>query len=303
MFLLLSFTSAVFAFAFAPLSTAFFLGVGLGTGTGFVSLPKWSEKHRAIPATSSISIRMSSSDVSPPASNVLEPEQRLKFDPSSDAYFYDTPRFCFHVDDAFVAKLTELYKERIPSGGSVLDLCSSWVSHLPSDVEYEKVDGHGMNAEELEKNPRLTSWVVKNLNEDPSLPFDGSQYDAVLMAVSIQYMQYPERIAAEIYRVLKPGGVAIISFSNRMFPTKAIQAWQERDDNGHAELVKSYFKSVQPATKDSIGFGEPEVVSSLGTVEEGDFEALARQLFAGIMGGGSDPFYAVVATKEGKSEK
>ena len=37
---------------------------------------------------------------------------------------------------------------------------------------------------------------------------------------SVQYWQQPERVLAEVYRVLKPGGVVIITFSNRLFYNK-----------------------------------------------------------------------------------
>lgn len=94
---------------------------------------------------------------------------------------------------------------------------SSWVSHLPEEMQFDHVEGHGLNAEELARNPRLDHYLVQDINENPRLPLPDQEFDAVLNCVSVQYLQYPEAVFSEIYRVLKPDGIAIISFSNRMF--------------------------------------------------------------------------------------
>ncbi|NEQ33936.1 MAG: SAM-dependent methyltransferase, partial [Leptolyngbya sp. SIO4C5] len=96
---------------------------------------------------------------------LLTPEQRYKLDPSSDTSFYEIPRFVTHVDDSFIQQLTDLYRDRLQPQTRILDLMSSWVSHLPEDLTFERVDGHGLNAEELAKNPRLDHYFVQNLNE------------------------------------------------------------------------------------------------------------------------------------------
>ena len=210
---------------------------------------------------------------------LLQPQQREKLDRSNDQGFYAIPRLVTHVDEPFIDQLTNLYRERLKSNTRILDMMSSWVSHLPDDLKFAHVEGHGMNEEELQKNPRLDHYVVQNLNENRSFPFQDQEFDAVLNAVSVQYLQYPEEIFAEIYRVLKPGGVAIISFSNRMFYQKAISAWRDGSEAMRVELVKRYFKSVG-------GFSEPEVIQKQPSVPS------ILQMF-GM--GGSDPFYAVLA--------
>ncbi|KAJ9512894.1 hypothetical protein QJQ45_029126 [Haematococcus lacustris] len=179
---------------------------------------------------------------------------RTKLDESDDRQFYSMPRLVKHVDDRFLAQVTQLYRERIPSGGSVLDLCSSWVSHLPDEVPYARVVGHGMNAAELARNPRLDTFFVRNLNTEPrGWAAADNSFDAVLCCVSavagrcpvysVQYLQQPEEVFSEIHRVLKPGGVCIVTFSNRMFPHKAISAWTQAD-SGYARcqvgLVRLY---------------------------------------------------------------
>ncbi len=136
-----------------------------------------------------------------------------------------------------------------------------------------------MNAEELARNPRLNHYFVQDLNENPKLPLPDRDFDAVLNTVSVQYLQYPEAVFAEIYRILKPGGVVIISFSNRMFHQKAIQPWRDGSEASRVELVKSYFESVP-------GFSPPEVIARQST---------APNFLQWLGAGGGDPFYAVIA--------
>ena len=212
---------------------------------------------------------------------MLRPEQRSKLDDTNDLNFYDSPRLVTHVDEGFIDRLRNLYRERLKPNTRILDLMSSWVSHLPENVEFAHVEGHGMNAEELAKNPKLNHYFVQNLNQNPKLPLDDADFDAVLITVSIQYLQYPEAVLSEIYRVLKPNGIVIISFSNRMFYQKAIAAWRDGTDTDRVNLVRQYFKSVD-------GFTQPEVI-----VHQPPVPGILQML--GLAGG--DPFYAVVASK------
>lgn len=213
---------------------------------------------------------------------LLNPSQRTKLDSSEDALFYEAPRFVTHVDEGFIQQLTDLYRDRLKPHTHIFDMMSSWVSHLPDDLEFAHVEGHGLNQEELARNSRLNHFFVQDLNQDPKFPLEEQTFDAVLNTVSVQYIQYPEAIFSEIHRVLKPGGVAIISFSNRMFFQKAIQAWREGSEASRVELVKQYFKSIP-------GFTEPEVI-----VRQAQTPSVLQWL--GVPGG--DPFYAVIARRQ-----
>lgn len=210
---------------------------------------------------------------------LLTSTQRAKLDESSDTLFYDQPRFVTHVDEGFIDQLTQLYRDRLTPHSRILDLMSSWVSHLPSEIEFEHVEGHGMNAEELTRNKRLNHFFVQNLNENSRLPLEDASFDAVLNTVSVQYLQQPEVVFAEMRRVLKPGGIAIVSFSNRMFPHKAIQAWRDNSESGRVELVKEYFRATP-------GFGEPEAVVNTSA---------ASSIFQMFGLASADPFYAVIS--------
>ena len=165
-----------------------------------------------------------------------------KQDSSDDLAFYAPPRLVTHIDPGATAALTDLYRSRLPSNARVLDLMSSWVSHLPSTCDYAEVVGHGMNAAELSANPRLARWFVRNLNADPVLPLDDCAFDAALCCVGVQYLQRPFDVFAQVRRVLVAGAPFIVSFSNRCFPTKAVAIWRALDTDGHAALVKLYLE-------------------------------------------------------------
>jgi hypothetical protein len=165
-----------------------------------------------------------------------------KLDTEEDEHFYEPPRLVCHIDDSAIAALTDLYRTVLPAGGVLLDLMSSWVSHLPPEIGYAEVIGHGMNAAELAANPRLSRWFVQNLNRDTALPLGDAGLDAAMICVSIQYLQQPVAVLRELSRVLRPGAPLVISFSNRCFWTKAVAIWRALDDEGHARLVESYLR-------------------------------------------------------------
>ncbi len=212
---------------------------------------------------------------------LLKPEQRQKLDSGNDREFYSVPRFVTHVDEGFIDRLTTLYRERLKPEMRVFDMMSSWVSHLPDELTFEHVEGHGLNEAELAKNPRFNHYFVQNLNQELKLPLADNSFDAVLNTVSVQYLQYPEAIFAEVNRILKPNGIAIFSFSNRMFYHKAIAAWRDASESDRVKLVEGYFQSVP-------GFSPPEVVSQISNVPD---------MFRMLGMGGGDPFYAVIAHK------
>ena len=175
----------------------------------------------------------------------LEPELPPAFfdrqDEADDAHFYSMPRFVVHIDTETIAALTQVYRELLPLHGAILDLMSSWVSHLPEDKEFTRVAGLGMNALELAKNSRLTDHVVQDLNRQPELPYDTASFDAVVNAVSIQYLTRPVEVFRSCARVLRPGGLHLVALSHRCFPTKAIRAWHVLPARQRLEVVRTYF--------------------------------------------------------------
>lgn len=172
----------------------------------------------------------------------LPPGAFAKLDPEDDEIFYEPARLVCHIDDGAIAALTAFYRTILPADGTLLDLMSSWVSHLPPDITYREIVGHGMNAEELAANPRLSRWFVQNLNRDPILPLAEDSIDAAMICVSVQYLEHPVEVLRELAGVLRPGGPLIVSFSNRCFWTKAVAIWRALDDDGHIRLVEHYLR-------------------------------------------------------------
>ena len=176
----------------------------------------------------------------------FSPDDFKRYDESPDTFFYSQPRFVTHIDDAAIAAVTDFYGKNVlpPSGdpnAAVLDLCSSWISHYPKGYTAGRVVGLGMNAEELKANEQLTEYVVQDLNVSPRLPFGDNEFQAVTCTVSFDYLSRPMECMAELHRVMAPGGVCCLSFSNRMFPTKAVAVWSATGDEDHARILASYF--------------------------------------------------------------
>ena len=167
-----------------------------------------------------------------------------RYDDSADERFYDLPRFVTHIDNDAIAAVTQLYRDLFRPGGAILDLMSSWVSHLPPEVSYRRVVGLGMNRAELDANPRLHERIVQNLNRLPQLPFGDAEFDGAAICVSVQYLTQPIAVFRETGRVLRPGAPLVVTFSNRCFPTKAVAVWQALDDRGHGQLVRRYFEAA-----------------------------------------------------------
>lgn len=166
-------------------------------------------------------------------------------DETPDGHFYEKPRFVNHLDTTAIANISSLYGQLLRSGDNVLDLMSSWTSHLPPQLKLGSVTGLGMNRDELERNERLTDYVIHDLNQEPVLPFTGGSFDAVICTVSVEYLTAPVAIFREVGRILKPGGLFINTFSNRWFPPKAIAVWEQVQEFERMGLVAEYFLAAE----------------------------------------------------------
>jgi SAM-dependent methyltransferase len=165
-----------------------------------------------------------------------------RIDPDDDAIFYAPPRLVTHLDDAAIDAVGDLYDE-LGIDGDVLDLMSAWVSHFHSPPRHLRV--LGMNASELDANLLAAERIVHDLNADPRIPLPDHSVDDAVCCVSVDYLVRPVEVFRELARVLRPGGRFVCTFSNRLFPTKAVQGWLRADDEQRMAIVAKYFRQSQ----------------------------------------------------------
>lgn len=211
-----------------------------------------------------------------------------RLDETDDTAFYETDRFVSHLD--FFARSTvegligELIVEKEPL---ILDLMAGWDSHIPENIKPSGVVGLGLNENELKKNPALTRTVIHDINKDPKLPFPQDTFDVVLNTVSVDYMTRPMEIFGEVARILKPGGLFLVIFSNRMFPQKAVKIWRDADEDERIIIVQDFFK-------ESGMFEKPKFFISRG-------KPRPKSDKYATLGIPSDPVYAWYAEKKGEA--
>ena len=207
----------------------------------------------------------------------LSTDDRCKSDISDDEIFYQQPRFVHHLSDSFRTRLTNLYSEYLLKHYIILDLMSSWVSHLPPNIRYKKVIGHGMNQAELSSNERLDKFFVQNLNKKQNMPIEDSSVDVGLIVAGWQYLQYPEKVSLELSRIIKSDSLLIISFTNRAFWTKAPNIWTYSSEEKRIEYVTSVLTSN--------GWRIEKILNE---------KTQDKKLF-GFYSSESDPFFSVIA--------
>jgi SAM-dependent methyltransferase len=205
-------------------------------------------------------------------------------DERPDETFYSSPRFVQHIDDTAIEMVRNTYGRFLTGGMRVLDLMSSWQSHVPTNVQLKSLTGLGLNMDELKRNRQLTNITVQDLNVNKTLPYPNDTYDAVLNTVSVEYLTDPIAIFKEVARVLHPGGHFVVTFSNRWFPPKAIKIWEELHDFERMGLVAEYFLQ-------SGGFANVQTYSIRGLPRPHNDKYYPDLLH-------SDPVYAVWGQKK-----
>ncbi len=180
----------------------------------------------------------------PSTASLYPPSFFRRTDDSSDRLFYTEPRLVVHIDEHAIAAIGRYFEQALPRNGVLLDLMSSWRSHLPEGFPKQTLAGLGLNETEMRENPQLDERIVHDLNADPALPFPDSWFDAAFVIVSIQYLMRPVEVFREVRRALKPGAAFHVIYSNRMFPTKAVAVWQYADMEQRSRLIFSYFHNA-----------------------------------------------------------
>ncbi|KAL8727552.1 MAG: hypothetical protein Q9166_005958 [cf. Caloplaca sp. 2 TL-2023] len=254
--------------------------------------------------------------IPPPSPSIPPPTEPLpRMDPTLDSVFYSQPRFVTHIDDAAIARLREYYRwhlwEAMGRKGRILDLCASWVSHFPREMEEMakgtaerrrkaegglEVVGVGMNQAELEANPALSRRVVQDLNENPRLGDRvGGELDVTTCVVSIDYLTRPIFVLSSIFSATKPGGAIHLVISNRCFPTKVAGDWLRVGEEERLQMVGRYLWWA--------GWTGVEIVDLCARKKEGEDVGGVMERLRGMMGGRGDPLWVVRGWKGGEREE
>jgi SAM-dependent methyltransferase len=204
-----------------------------------------------------------------------------RMDERGDSVFYTSPRMVQHLDARALETVNALYQRLIPAQADVLDLMASHDSHLRG-CSPRSLHVLGLNAQELEANQAATAQVLQDLNQVKTLPFDDASLDAVVCTASVEYLIQPRDVFAEVSRVLRPGGVFVLTFSNRWFPTKAIQVWSELHEFERVGMVTQWLQQA--------GFDSLHTFSSRGWPRPEDDPHYGETAL-------SDPVYAVWSSK------
>ena len=251
----------------SPASSFLVASLVTALASGFMTHPSGGHFSTALNAKQTISVEDVLANPKWPDEWPFSPADLRRQDEMDDSMFYSVPRFCYHVDEKAISALTEYYAREFPKIAeakegeekpAVLDICASHVSHFPKDVDdyTGRRVALGMNEEELKDNDQVDEYVVKDLNADPTLPFEDNSFDIITNVVSIDYLSSPLEICKEIARVLRPGGTAMFALSNRCFPSKAISLWLQTNDLEHVFIVGSFFHfsgAFQKASAEEIG--------------------------------------------------
>lgn len=217
---------------------------------------------------------------------IFPPDAFSRLDESDDTIFYQKDRFVTHLDRTALTTVEDIIGQLIiEESPIILDLMASWDSHIPKTVNPSRVVGLGLNVNELCRNDRLSEIVIHDLNRDPVLPFGDETFDVVLNTVSVDYLTRPVEVFREVGRILKPGGMFLVIFSNRMFPEKATRIWVDASEEERIQLVSSFFEAAGL-------FEEPKLFVSRGLPRPPD----DKYAHLGIP---SDPVYALFADKKG----
>ena len=196
----------------------------------------------------------------PDTGQLLDGQSFTRLDEREDSLFYADPRLVQHLDATAIRQVTDIYACVLDDGMQVLDLMSSWVSHLPQASDLT-VTGLGMNADELARKTRLAHTVLHDLNADPELPWTDGQFDAAVCTASVEYLTSPVQVFRQLGRVLRPGAPFVVTFSDRWFPTKSVRLWSDLHPHERMALVLEYFRQAGSftglATESISGYPRP----------------------------------------------
>ncbi len=213
----------------------------------------------------------------------------LRPDENDDSIFYATDRFVSHIDSTALKTISDAIGSLVTEESPViLDMMAGWDSHLPALLKPGKVYGLGLNENELKNNNALDEYILHDLNKKPRLPYNDDTFDVVLNTVSVEYITQPFKVFEETGRILKPGGVFIVSFSDRMFESKAVRIWRQAGEKERIMIVEDYFNAAGI-------FTDPRLFVSIGKPRPQDDKYASLDI-------PSDPVFIMYAEKKGGNE-
>ena len=116
------------------------------------------------------------------------------------------------------------------------------------------------------------------------MPFEDNTFDVVTNAVSVDYLTRPLEMMKEVNRVLKPGGLAVMSFSNRCFVRTdgAVLAMMDGGPDEPQRLEDGTWRVLAPGFAVRLFFVGPAVeffpVNEFEVVHSDDDDAQVAQV-------------------------
>ena len=146
------------------------------------------------------------------------------------------------IDQGGYKTIEALYHTLIQKGDTILDLMCGSNSHIPANVPYQDLIGIDIDNNALQQNHQLTKKILQDINQNLSLPLQDNSVDYICLCSVIEYLRNPFAILEECYRILKPQGRIIFSFSPRYLATRTIALWQALDNGERQRLIKILLK-------------------------------------------------------------
>lgn len=160
------------------------------------------------------------------------------------------------IEDEAASSLTNHYSFYLKDNMSVLEFGAAENSYLPEALNLEHHVGVGANQKLMNLNPSLTeSFVVdlNNVDEERGIDSDelkklgAEKFDVIIMANTIDFLSSPREVFKSAWALLKPGGLMIVSFTNReaysqKFGRAQNKMWEDRNDDQHMWICGSFFQ-------------------------------------------------------------